>query len=306
MLFILSVFLLCALAAARRPQPYYYEFDTQDGKFKNKTVTPPDDSVLQDDYLTSRVLPRKYFSQAHQDELISTIFNNKEDGYFVDLAANDWMKLSNTLMLEHSKHWNGICIEPNPQYLVGLLLNRTCKVYTNPVSSFGGEKITFAFRGVFSGIVGEDFDNKDSKDQKVVELSTVTFESLLDHAQAPKVIDYLSLDVEGAEYHVLSHFNFARYTFLTITIERPSSKTHHLLVTHGYRHVKQLVYFGDMLYIHHTLPNFVEVMNKYYKIEDSYRWKTDIPPHEYLKHPPWTGVFVPLPLAARHNHSSTA
>jgi hypothetical protein len=127
-------------------------------------------------------------------------------------------------------------------------------------------------------------------------------EAILDHAEAPKVIDYFSLDVEGAEYHVLVNFNFRRYTFLTMTIERPSSKIHHLLVRHGYRFVRELVSFGDCLYAHNTLPNFVDVMNRYHNPQVSSDWKTDTPTHDYFKHPRWTGFYDPLPVVHDKDH----
>ncbi len=117
---------------------------------------------------------------------------------------------------------------------------------------------------------------------------TVTLDSILDHAKVPAVVDYFSLDVEGAEYHVLQNFNFSRYTFLTMSIERPSSKVHHLLVQHGYRFVKDLCDFGDCLYAHHTLPNFVEVMNTMHNI--TYLHSIG----DYVKHPKWEGAYIPV------------
>jgi outer membrane receptor for monomeric catechols len=38
-----------------------------------------------------------WYSQAHQDELIIGLLKNKTNGFFVDLAANDAIQLSNTL-----------------------------------------------------------------------------------------------------------------------------------------------------------------------------------------------------------------
>ena len=44
-------------------------------------------------------------------------------------------------------------------------------------------------------------------------LKTVPLADLLKHADAPAEIDYLSLDVAGAEALVLDGFPFDRYTF---------------------------------------------------------------------------------------------
>lgn len=53
---------------------------------------------------------------------------------------------------------------------------------------------------------------------------------LLDDFGAPAVIDYLSLDIEGAEWYAFSTFPWHRYVFLTITVERPSTELRNKLM----------------------------------------------------------------------------
>ena len=50
----------------------------------------------------------------------------------------------------------------------------------------------------------------------------MTLSDILDWRKAPKLIEYLSLDVEGHEWEVIGAFPFDRYAFKVITIERPS------------------------------------------------------------------------------------
>jgi hypothetical protein len=76
---------------------------------------------------------------------------------------------------------------------------------------------------------------------------TVKLEKVLEHAGAPRVIDYMSLDIEGAEFHALKGFPFDKHIFLAITVERPSKAVHHILVGIGYRFVRQVAKFGDIL-----------------------------------------------------------
>lgn len=48
---------------------------------------------------------KEWFAQVHQDEIVVDLLG--ENGYFIDLAANDAKELSNTVALE--KHgWNGM------------------------------------------------------------------------------------------------------------------------------------------------------------------------------------------------------
>ena len=59
---------------------------------------------------------RRKYSQAGQDRMVAKLLGCKRDGYFLDLAANDAVQLSNTRLLERDMGWNGLCIEANEQY----------------------------------------------------------------------------------------------------------------------------------------------------------------------------------------------
>jgi hypothetical protein len=64
------------------------------------------------------------------------------------------------------------------------------------------------------------------------------------------VIDYFSLDVEGAELIVMKDFPFDKYTFKFLTIERPKPELIDLLQNQGYRQVKKLTHWGETLWVH--------------------------------------------------------
>ena len=61
-----------------------------------------------------------WFSQLHQDEVVMALLSYKQNGFFIDLAANDARYLSNTFALERFGNWTGLCIEPNPLYWLNL------------------------------------------------------------------------------------------------------------------------------------------------------------------------------------------
>lgn len=48
-----------------------------------------------------------WFAQARQDEIIAALYRNQTNLYFVDLAANNAVYLSNTLGLERNLQWRG-------------------------------------------------------------------------------------------------------------------------------------------------------------------------------------------------------
>lgn len=210
-------------------------------------------------------------SQCAQDISAYKISGEKKNGFFVDLAAHEWSFISNTLSLEEVANWDGLCIEPIPDYAQGILENRRCKLIQNPVFSASNYHVTFKYNSYFSGIVGAHMDNKEAKkDDRQYSFLTVTLMSILQQFKAPFVIDYLSLDIEGAELHALKHFDFGIYTFLCITIERPQKDLHLLLIKHKYwfatilrTNTKARQSFGEALYIHESALNFKQHMEKY-------------------------------------------
>ncbi len=61
---------------------------------------------------------------------------------------------------------------------------------------------------------------------------------LMAESNAPLNPDYLSIDTEGSEFEILSHFDFGRYPFKVITCEHNFTpmreKLHDLLTSAGY------------------------------------------------------------------------
>lgn len=177
------------------------------------------------------------------------------DGYFVDLAAAHPTQISNTFFLEKWLGWRGVLIDANPSFARLLRDNRVSQVFECAVASTNGAFVDFRVdNGELGGIVGDAFDNnlafraKELKKAKILQVQTRTLESILDEAKAPRLIDYLSLDVEGAELEVLKNFNFSKYRFKCMTVERPPLELDLLLDRHGYIQVQHSIF--DTFYIH--------------------------------------------------------
>ena len=68
-----------------------------------------------------------------------------------------------------------------------------------------------------------------------------TLNSILEETNAPKVIDLLSLDVEGAELEVLKGIDFQKYTFKYMCIEsRKIASISSYLKIYNYKLVEKL------------------------------------------------------------------
>lgn len=201
---------------------------------------------------------KKYYSQCRQDKwIIEDIFDHKEGGFFVDLGAADGIDISNTYILEKKYKWKGICIEAEDSIFKNLKLNRNCICVNVCIDDYEKKQIKFTKgRGLIGGIIDQDTDNKgfissSEFDQK----ETFTLASVLDKYNAPKFIDYLSLDVEGAEHRIFRDFPFGKYKFLAMSIEKPKKELLDILKKNGYIKVGSNDF--DKLFIHEDFNKYI-------------------------------------------------
>lgn len=186
-----------------------------------------------------------YYSQIGQDKWVHSVLGNKQNGFFIELGACDGLYLSNTLFFEKTLGWNGICIEPNSKYFDLLKNNRGCYISNELVSSHSGNILDFSICDAASGVIDENIGPFTQKKQ-IIKKVTTTLDAILDRFNAPKVIDYLSLDVEGHEYTILSTFPFDKYKFRCITVEhnephvgpKQQMMIREILEKNGYKFVK--------------------------------------------------------------------
>jgi len=212
-------------------------------------------------YIGGSLFAFDYVSQVGQDQwVIEEVFNFKRNGYFVDIGAAEGVYISNTYVLEKHLQWQGICIEANPVWFKDLVVNRS-SINVNVCLDYTNHEVDFRYdRGLLSGIVDDDADNKRSNqiaDSGILRLQTRTLEQVLDECNAPRVIDFLSIDVEGAEHRIFRDFPFHKYTFLAMVIERPAPELNRQLQENGYVFVKNGPL--DSFYVHSSIPNFENI-----------------------------------------------
>ena len=171
----------------------------------------------------------KHFAQLDQDAWIESLFPKGYKGYFVDIGAATGKHISNSYHLEVNLGWNGICVEPNPQSYAELKGVRKCLSFNLAIADRTGTA-KFTLKGEMSQIVFEnDSENLDifgrGPSHEVIDVEVITPTELLKRANAPKVIDYLSLDTEGNERYILSVFPFHEYKVKAITVSGTSTTT---------------------------------------------------------------------------------
>ena len=184
-----------------------------------------------------------YKSQFEQDKHVLSIYNNKINGYFVEVGAYDGIESSNTYVLEKDFNWLGLCVECNPRFYNTLVHSRSCHKSNYAVYGVNGREMEFYDSGGYAGLVETNNHKHIVNDTKII-VKTKTLTTLLDEVNAPSFIEYLSLDTEGSEYEILKAHDFDKYKFGYICVEHNSIEKNRrlireLLETKGYRFTRE-------------------------------------------------------------------
>jgi FkbM family methyltransferase len=203
---------------------------------------------------------KKSFAVNEIDLLISQLFSEVESPkYYIEIGANDGVSQSNTKYLELYDGWKGLLVEPIPHLYKKLIKNRSkSNTFVNSACcsfKYSTGQMTFLYSGLMSlSLEGEsDIQNRKqhiedgkghlAKNEFVFELRvpTTPLNSILLDSEAPKQINFFSLDVEGSELEVLKGINFNEFSFDYICVEsRSFSQVKRFLEDRGYKFLLQL------------------------------------------------------------------
>lgn len=194
----------------------------------------------------------KYFGLNELDKKIEK-YVDYDNGFFVELGANDGVTQSNSLYFELKRNWRGILVEPSPNNFLICKEQRSTNnsIFCNACVSFDYKEkyvdIVYADLMSISKNLNTDLNDKTEhikvgkeylkKNEAIFEFGSIArpLNDLLIESNAPKLIDFLSLDVEGAELEVLKGINFEQFKFKYMLIEaRDFSRIEEFLSSHGY------------------------------------------------------------------------
>lgn len=159
-----------------------------------------------------------------QDIFAALCVDRAGPGFFVEFGATDGVSGSNTWLLEKELGWNGILAEPGRGWQSSLARNRSCRIETDCVWTETGRQLEFtqaddAGFSTLSAYAGKDRHAQRRANGRTYPVQTVSMHDMLTRSNAPRAIDYVSIDTEGSEFDILSHFPFGSWDISVLTVE---------------------------------------------------------------------------------------
>ena len=163
-------------------------------------------------------------SKCQQDKYLENkFFKGYKNGFYVDVGAHDGVCINNTLYFEKNNNWRGINIEPIKKVFDSLVKNRPNDININcAVCNNDGETEFYLNEGyseMLSGIKDiyderhlERLNNVNLNNfstTQIIKVITKKLETIFDENNISH-INYLSIDVEGAEFEVIKSINFEK------------------------------------------------------------------------------------------------
>lgn len=162
-------------------------------------------------------------SQLYQDLFVLAALGFPRRGFFVEVGAADGTTLSNSLLLEQFG-WTGILSEPARVWADRLRTNRRAVLDPRAVWSHSGEDLWLKETNppelsTLKAVNPPDMHRRSRESSTDYLVPSVSLLDLLQEYGAPSVIDFISIDAEGAELAILDAFDFSAFVVKVLCIE---------------------------------------------------------------------------------------
>tara|TARA_E500000178_G_scaffold238391_1_gene234878 strand:+ start:899 stop:1636 length:738 start_codon:yes stop_codon:yes gene_type:complete len=169
--------------------------------------------------------PEKTYSQEGEDIILKRYFENRKNGFYVDIGAHHPYRYSNTALLREMG-WSGINIEPSPDLIEKFYRFRPEDINLNLGVSFDqGEMIFYKFNEQLINTFSEDLalSRNGKNGWKITDkilIKTVSLCNILqENINENQKIDLLSVDTEGLDYEVIKSNDWNKYRPEIIVVE---------------------------------------------------------------------------------------
>ena len=186
---------------------------------------------------------RKRYSQGNEELIIRDFFADEEGGIFVDVGCAGPNARSATCYLERHLGWSGIAVDAIPDYAEAFALLRPRTTFANFMVTDHGDTGDF-YRVPGSLELSSMDEAREVFGRKHPGVPTrvpaTTLDDLLARQEIAR-IDFLSIDVEGAEPKVLAGFDIQRFKPRLVCIECAENREliEAYFARHGYERIEE-------------------------------------------------------------------
>jgi FkbM family methyltransferase len=195
------------------------------------------------------------YSQHGEELIIRDFFQDRRDGFFLDVGCAWPVHYSNTYYLEKELGWSGIGVDAIDDHARRWRNRRPNSKFVNFIvtdHSGGVESFYRTERGELLGIATLTPGAGLGKEEKWVEIQvpTITLTDLLDQNGVSK-LDLLSMDIEGAELLALAGFDIHRFEPELVVIEVHAAAREPIqefFSAHGYERIERYDLYDEYNY----------------------------------------------------------
>ena len=169
--------------------------------------------------------PNLSYSQEGEDLVLKRLFEGRESGFYIDVGAHHPYRFSNTAVF-YEKGWRGVNIDPNPGTAALFDRYRPYDVNLELGINNSSEPLDFY---IFNEAALNTFDPKTAAELissgkwellHKISVQQKTLSEVLDrYLPQGKKIDFLTIDVEGIGYEVLTSNDWSKYLPDVVLIE---------------------------------------------------------------------------------------
>jgi len=181
---------------------------------------------------------KKRYSIGDEELVIRDFFQDRRDGFFVDVGCAHPRKGSNTYYLERRLGWSGVGVDGLPGYAESWRRLRPRSAFFNFLVTNHSDTIETFYRSALWGLSTARKDVAARRSATEIRVPSITLDDLLVRSGVER-IDLLSIDVEGFHEEVLAGFDVERWKPELVCIEEEGWFAIPWFRAHGYEPIER-------------------------------------------------------------------
>ena len=205
-IFLLIISLIVIISSFLVISKFNFSFNKQSDKNNNNIIINENLKMANIKYNISDMVIKASYSQFLEDLILNVFFFDIENGFYIDVGANNPNVISVTKYF-YLKGWNGINIEPLPEEYQKLVISRPRDINLNICAGEKEANIT-----IYKESVGTTRKKYYSRWKKPMNTTMQTMSKICNnYIIKNKEIHFCKIDVEGGEREVLMGIDFVNY-----------------------------------------------------------------------------------------------